>query len=159
MKFFVDSAIPEMPFWDFCCDHGYIGIAALKTEKFSAVYFVDQIPHIIQRLKLLFEQSPQKTENYQFDFFDCGGENINIKVYGNVIIAGVGGRTIVTILKALKNKNNLHANRLILSPHLDINFLKDYISNELHLINYTLVDTAEINENGRVRPVFILDKY
>lgn len=158
MQFFVDEADPGMPFWDFCCDHGYIGIAALLSNKFTAVHFVDQIPHIIDRLKKLFAQSPEKNLYPNYFFHDNGGENLDCEIEGNIIIAGVGGRTIISILQAIIKKNHLKAKKIILSPHLDIKMMEEFCLEQLENYHYQLLKKVEINENNRIRPVYIWTK-
>jgi tRNA (adenine22-N1)-methyltransferase len=158
MKYFVEQANANSPFWDFCCDHGYIGIAALMSGKFSEVHFVDQIPHIIERLRKLFDQSPSKESFEHYFFHDCGGENLNMNIRGNIVIAGVGGRTIISILKSIISKNQLHADKIILSPHLDISMMEDFCNEYLIQSNYSLTIKDAINENKRSRAVFIWSK-
>lgn len=155
MQFFVEEAEPHMPFWDFCCDHGYIGIAALLSKKFTDVHFVDQIPHIIERLKKLFEQSPDKQHSQNYFLHNCGGENLDCEINGNIIIAGVGGRTIVSILKSIIMKKRLTAKKIILSPHLDIKIMEEFCREQLELHQYQLIKQVDINENNRIRPVYI----
>lgn len=155
MQKFVELADKDLPFWDFCCDHGYIGIAALLSNKFSEVHFVDQIPHIIERLKVLFEQSPDKEKYQNYYFHDNGGENLNLPVHGNIIIAGVGGRTIVSILSSIIKKNELYASKIILSPHLDIKLMEDFCEEYLSQLNYTFQIKYEVIEKNRTRPIYI----
>jgi tRNA (adenine22-N1)-methyltransferase len=155
MQYFVNQADANIPFWDFCCDHGYIGIAAMTSGKFCEVHFVDQIPHIIERLKKLFEQSPSKNIYDKYFFYDCGGENLNTNIQGNVIIAGVGGRTIVSILNSLISKNILAAQKIILSPHLDIKLMEDFCNTQLPQLDYVFLGKDEVIENNRARPIYI----
>lgn len=158
MQYFVDHGIDQSPFWDICCDHGYIGIAALYSERFTEVHFVDQIPHIIERLEKLILQSPQLKSNYRYTVSSEGGEKISEIILGTAVIAGVSGRTIVKILDALIKNNWLKAHRLILSPHLDIEFFKEFCHTNLSNEGYRLKQFTEINENDRLRPIFIFDQ-
>lgn len=156
MKIFVDWGIDQLPFWDFCCDHGYIGIHALKSERFSEVHFVDQVPHIIERLQTLFAQSDKVKPEYKFFFHIASGEDLKTKVEGNCLIAGVGGTTIKVILETLSQKDFLHAKRLLLSPHLDEHILNPFM--ESLSDQYKLVEKIEIPEGKRVRPLYIYDR-
>jgi tRNA (adenine22-N1)-methyltransferase len=156
MKIFVDHGIDQLPYWDFCCDHGYIGIHALKSERFSEVHFVDQIPHIIERLQALFAQSDKVKPEYKYFFHIAAGEDLITKVEGNCLIAGVGGTTIKVILETLSQKDLLHAKRLLLSPHLDEHILNPFM--ESLNDRYKLVEKIEIPEGKRVRPLYIYDR-
>ncbi len=158
MKYFVEQANSNSPFWDFCCDHGYIGIAALMSGKFSEVHFVDQIPHIIERLKKLFDQSPSKDTFNHYFFHDCGGENLQMDIHGSIVIAGVGGRTIISILSSLISKNQLYADKIILSPHLDISMMENFCNEHLIKNNYAQIIKDTIIENNRSRVVYIWSK-
>ena len=157
MKIFVDNSLDGIPFWDFCCDHGYIGIHALKSERFNEVHFVDQVPHIIHRLQALFLQSPHVKEQYKYFFHIAAGEDLSQEVHGNCLIAGVGGTTIKIILENLMAKNILHAKRLLLSPHLDEHILIPFMQNNLGE-KYLLKEKILIQEGRRNRPLYIFDQ-
>ena len=77
--------------WDFCCDHGYLGISAYRSGYFPEVHFVDQVPHIIQRLQQEFAQKHFDEENSQQAFFWAqSGESLEVPLTGTAVIAGVG---------------------------------------------------------------------
>ena len=156
MKIFVEKALEGEAFWDFCCDHGYIGIHALKVERFKEVHFVDQVPHIIHRLQKLFAQSHKVKEEYRYFFHVAAGENISHVVDGNCLIAGVGGTTIKIILENLKSNNLLQAKRLLLSPHLDEHILNPFMQEKLGTI-YQLKEKILIPEGRRSRPLYVYD--
>lgn len=157
MKIFVEKALDGEAFWDFCCDHGYIGIHALKSERFSEVHFVDQVPHIIHRLQTLFSQSNKVKNEYRYFFHTAAGENLKSSVHGNCLIAGVGGTTIKVILETLNSGNKLEAKRLLLSPHLDEHIMLPYLNDELK-DRYVLIEKLEIPEGKRMRPLYIYDR-
>jgi len=160
MKLFTDLAISDLDFWDVCCDHGYIGIHALLSHKFSKVYFVDHIPHIMNRLNSLLLNAPLSNDfqiELQYELLTTLGQNINRDVEGNLIIAGVSGRTIVQILENLEARSFLKAKRLILSPHLDQHILEDYLNSPLRKFKIENYSIQSITENKRIRPVYIID--
>ncbi len=158
MKQFVDNALPALPFWDVCCDHGYIGIAALKSLKFEEVHFVDQVPHIMERLDKLIHQSPHLNPAYNFFLHISSGENLDMDIYGTILIAGVGGTTIIKILDSLFERQYLKANRLLLSPHLDEHILIPYLESNPISKLYTLTEKILMSERRRIRPLYIYDK-
>lgn len=156
MKIFVAKALDSEAFWDFCCDHGYIGIHALKVERFKEVHFVDQVPHIIHRLQKLFTQSHKVKEEYRYFFHITEGENLGVVVDGNCLIAGVGGTTIKVILENLKSNDLLQAKRLLLSPHLDEHILIPFMQEKLGT-SYQFKEKILIPEGSRNRPLYIYD--
>lgn len=158
MKIFVDNALSDQPFWDVCCDHGYIGIGALQSLKFSEVHFVDQIPHIMDRLDKLIHQSPSLNPDYKFFLHTQSAENLEVPVFGNLLIAGVGGTTIKIILESLVNRNLLKADRLLLSPHLDEHILLPFLEVGKISKEYSLTEKRLIKEGRRERPLYRFDK-
>lgn len=113
LQTFFDLFLPKQPVWDFCCDHGYVGLKALEAETFPEVHFVDPVPHLIQKIKYICD----KHEAVGAHFHCSHGEELAQDILGNVLIAGVGAETIITILKSLHERGYLKAKRLILSPH------------------------------------------
>lgn len=102
--------------WDFCCDHGYLGIEALRSEKFENVFFVDQVPHIIQKLEAeLFQNRNRKKAHFRA----TSAESLQEPVKGNAVIAGVGAFTAFKIVESLFKKDLLRVKRLIVSPQRD----------------------------------------
>ncbi len=156
MIMFSELALPNVPFWDVCCDHGYIGINALLSEKFTEIHFVDHVPHIMVKLENLLKfAEAQKLSKVKLHV--CEGEKISQNVFGNIIIAGVSGRTIVKILKSLKEHSRLKAKRLLLSPHLDHLFMENFLANSFAEDEIKIIDIVKVNENDRIRPIYIVD--
>ena len=157
MLTFIEHAVIGAPFWDVCCDHGYVGIKALETRLFPVVHFVDQVPHIMDRLKTLIEQSREGSLHSHYFLYSSSGEDLEENVEGTLLIAGVGGLTIKTILESLINKDKLKAQRLLLSPHTDERVLVDYMSNENFKTLYRPTEKILIPEGKRHRPLYLLD--
>lgn len=158
LQFIYENLLPEMPVWDFCCDHGYLGVEALKSERFTTVYFVDQVPHIVQLLESVVADKFPKFHS-QAKFIAAKGESIEEDVYGNVVIAGVGAFAIIKILRALLKSNHLFATRLILCPQRDeekfltmLNELGEEFVDRFSLSGATLLD-----ERDRSRTVYIFN--
>ena len=156
MKCFVENALPHMPFWDLCCDHGYIGIHALLSERFTEVHFVDQIEHIMLKLKERFEKSKQVKESYNFQFHICDAEKINNKIFGNLLIAGVSATTVINIISSLSLSGNLNCKRILLSPHSDTDMLLEFMKSKLAK-EYFLVKQVSIYEGKRDRSLYVYD--
>ncbi|MGZ3775086.1 MAG: SAM-dependent methyltransferase [Pseudobdellovibrionaceae bacterium] len=159
MQLIFDHLLPGQPVWDFCCDHGYIGLNAYESGLFPEVHFVDQVPHIIQQLQLRFQNEYwQKDSAIQARFLAITGEDVAIPLSGSVIIAGVGAHTIFKILNTLQQKNLLQAQRLILGPQRDEEWLLKMLLEVPGFHYKRAADHCEIVERGRSRKLLIFDK-
>ena len=153
-----DNLNPKQDVWDFCCDHGYLGGAAYKSQIFSNIYFVDQVDSIIKKLKTRFDQFVLCENNPSRSYFLCqSAESLNQAITGTISITGVGGLTIYTILSQLSLKKNLKAERIILGPHRDNEKLLMLISDNENLKQYSLQKKIAVVEDGRIRDIYIFD--
>ena len=158
MRSFIDHAIPHAPFWDVCCDHGYVGIKALVSSQFTVVHFVDQVPHIMKRLQTLIYQNRELRSEHQYQLHVCSGEEINSNVEGTLLVAGVGGLTMKNILNALIDKDHLQCDRILLSPLTDEKVIVEFIMSEFFQGLYSVDDKKLLPEGKRERPLYILNK-
>ena len=157
MQAFLSNALPQRPFWDICCDHGYVSYAAILSNEFSEIHCVDQVPHIIVRLKQLFIERLGNDQENIF-YHEINAENLDKIVLGNCLIAGVGGLTIKNILSSLLGTQLLKADRLMLSPHTDEKVMLSYVESEDFKKYYHLVKKIIIIEGPRGRPLYIFDR-
>ena len=156
-----DHLIPGEPVWDFCCDHGYMGLRAYHLGQFPEIHFVDQVPHIIEKLESRFYSKHQKPELPQKVFFwAASGENITVSLQGTAIIAGVGAHTILQILRGLFDRDGgLQASRLIMGPHNDEEFLEETLSSwEEFCLKFKPTVRTQVVEGSRIRKLLIFDK-
>jgi tRNA (adenine22-N1)-methyltransferase len=156
MRILVSYCLAEQEVWDLCCDHGFIGLYAHTLGKFKHIHFVDKQKHIIERLKALLAKAEVNTQHMSFHSGDAG--HIDQFMEGSLILAGVGGSLGCKIIESLVIKNSLNAKRIIFSPHsqADISCQK-LIS--LESFPYHLTHTDELEESGRLRKLFIFDRY
>jgi tRNA (adenine22-N1)-methyltransferase len=159
LQFIYENLLLQRPVWDFCCDHGYLGIEALRSEAFSEVYFVDQVPQIVSTLENLIS-TKFGTLRPQAHIKTSRGEDVDQAVKGNVVIAGVGAFTIFEILENLWRKKNLQADRLILCPQRDENKFLKMLSNigSEFSASYKLSGEHVLQEKTRSRFIYILDR-
>jgi len=155
-KTFVSNVIPDEPFWDLCCDHGYVGLEVFFSRKSSEVHLVDQVPHIMKKVEIYL------TDN---EIFSSGiflhtvkAEKLDLPLSGTVLIAGVGGKSIQIILHELLKQNLLHANRLLLSPHTDLKAFNEIVESDQFRIQYKLTEQVSLDEGGIIKTLFIFDK-
>jgi tRNA (adenine22-N1)-methyltransferase len=160
LQLIYDQCIPGEPLWDFCCDHGYLGIHALKSGAFPEVHFVDQAAHLVNRLEQLWlAKRDEASVNSQAFFHPYAGENVNQEITGNVVIAGVGAHTIVQILTESMSADRLNARRLLLCPQRDEDMLKDIFGASVALRSaYNYVTEMQIVERSRIRKLLIFDR-
>lgn len=157
MRIFLDHAIKNDIFWDVCCDHGYVGIKALESGEYTTVHFVDCIPHIMDRLKKLIEQNSHRVQG-PYVLHTKSGADINELIKGTLLIAGVGGTTIKTILSKLLTNQHLLASRILLSPHMDEHIFLNFVECIHFKEKYFLVEKISISEGKRFRPLYIFDR-
>ena len=150
---------PRQNVWDFCCDHGYLGATAYKSQNFGDIYFVDQVDTIIEHLKNRFHKYSYSESNSSKATFICqSGESIDHDVTGTVCITGVGGTTIFQILSGLCEGGRMGADRMILGPHRDNEKLLKMISSHKKLQSYRVEKKIAITEKDRLRELFIFDR-
>ena len=157
----LENALPGKEFWDICCDHGILGIHALHSQNFLAVNFVDQVPHIMNRLeekirKYIKKLAMPSSENEKFNFYSCPAELLPVPLKGSVCILGVGAEKIDFILREWLKADLLQADRLILGPHKDTDWFCEKVIP--HFLKYHLVKKIDLLEGNKTRTILILDK-
>ncbi len=152
--------LPGKPVWDFCCDHGHLGLNAVESGHFPEVYFVDQVDSIIERLRGRFEAYlPKSKSTAQAHFLASSGQDIETPLRGTVVIAGVGAYTILEILQGVKSKGNLQADRLILGPQRDEEKLRQWMS-EILGTEYKISDEYyEVVEGRRALQLLVFNRF
>jgi tRNA (adenine22-N1)-methyltransferase len=148
MQCIYEHLLPGKPVWDLCCDHGYVGLQALQSGEFPCVHFVDQVPHIIEKLQHTVLRD-YAADSARAEFFAGAAENLSVPMHGTVVISGVGAHAILRILQALKNANVLWADRLILGPQRDETLL------QLQEFGFAQPFVMEIKESFRYRKLLI----
>ncbi len=120
----IDSA-PYDHVWDLCCDHARLGLHLFQAEALSTakIHLVDCVPSIIKKLER--------------QYLSCVGAGLSIECADArtvrlpnegrqlIIIAGVGGSTLVDILSAIIE----NLNSLCPTTNIDIEFLLSANSN------------------------------
>lgn len=161
MLLICDYLLPGEPVWDFCCDHGYMGLRAYHSGDFPEIHFVDQVPHIIEQLENRFRHRHQRDGlTAQVSFWPESGENLRVPLKGTAIIAGVGAHTILQILRGLiEREQGLQASRLVLGPHNDEEFLEHSLASwQAFQKGFKLAANTQVQEGSRTRKLLIFDK-
>lgn len=159
MQLIFDHLLPGKPVWDFCCDHGYLGLNAYESGQFSEVHFVDQVPHIVEQLENRFQAEYFREDSFVLaGFHSRPGEDLLQPVSGTVVITGVGAHTILKIIQSLLENGLLSADRLILGPQRDEQWLCDLLRKTLPNTFKTDCEMLSVEERGRNRKLLIFDK-
>ncbi|KHD89906.1 MAG: SAM-dependent methyltransferase [Bdellovibrio sp. ArHS] len=159
MQLIFDQLLPGQPVWDFCCDHGILGISAYRSGLFPEVYFVDQVASIMDRLRQRFQEKHfDEDSSSRAEFLTSAGEDLDAALKGSVVIAGVGTHTIIKILHTLHSKGLLQADRLILCPQNYEDKLLHFLSETPSFASMFGNQHYQFVERGRVRKMLILDK-
>ncbi len=145
----LEQGIDGEDFWDICCDHGYLGEAALASGRFRTVHFVDRVPHIISNLK------ERLGENEGASFTVSCAEDLPGPLAGVIVIAGVGGHNIVKILERWGSGDDLVAKRIVLNPLTHAETLKGFL---LKWPAYVTARTINVQEKARSREILILER-
>lgn len=155
-KIFVDKILPNVPFWDLCCDHGYVGLEIFFNKKSSEVHLVDQVPHIMQKIAKYLQDNLEDTSGIELHIESA--QNLKVPLTGTVLIAGVGGKTIQIIVQELLKTKLLHATRLLLSPHTDLKAFNELIQTQEFQTLYTLTEKVPLDEGGIIKTLFVFDQ-
>lgn len=141
--------------WDFCCDHGLVGRAVLLESSRTQVHFVDQVDELIASLRVRVEQEHTPEEQARAKFWTCDAGLIDQPVRGSVAIAGVGAYTIFGILESLITRGMFHADKVVLSPHKNEEWLFSSLSTVLPHDVWECEALFEVEERGRIRPIWV----
>lgn len=154
-----ECLLPGQDVWDICCDHGYLGGAAYKSELFLDIYFVDPVIPIMDSLQHRFSQFVFNENNKsKAHFITDRAENITQPVSGTLCILGVGGVLIQSIISSLHDKNLLIADRLVLSPHRHTESFLKFMDQFEDKKMYQKKIVHQVIERGRVREIFVFDR-
>ncbi len=133
--------------WDCCCDHGYLGLQLLQHELTDQLFFVDQLPHIIERLHTKLESFPDN--RYQTIVADAATLNFAADKHHLVILAGVGGEHIIDIIKAIELKHPQGNIDFIFCPATTQYNLREYLASQPFALAHESI-TSEKNRDYEV---------
>ncbi len=133
--------------WDCCCDHGLLGAALLSRRAANCIHFVDIVPEIIStvddKLHRFFGTVTHQWQTHCMDATNLPLQHFTGKHL--VIIAGVGGDLVTTLVTQLLESN----------PETDMDFLlcpvhhQFILRQQLIALNCRLIDEVLIEENQR----------
>lgn len=111
----LDLVDPKKELWDFCCDHGSIGLEAAARGLAKTIHFIDKVPSIIDSLNEKLKASD--IPGVQFNSY-CEDATKIQRNFSNstIILAGIGEKTALNILERWTMDSS---SSLILSIHSD----------------------------------------
>jgi tRNA (adenine22-N1)-methyltransferase len=149
---------PGLPVWDLGCDHGYIGLRAVAEDVFPEVHFVDCSTDVIDRLNSTLSQPRIKAlisrSGTSLDVSLSRGQDLPWNcIRGNIVIAGMGGSTMIEIISAIP-KDVRSFLRLILSPEKGVDILRRALAD----MGWMMAEQGEylVKEGERFREVFVV---
>jgi tRNA (adenine22-N1)-methyltransferase len=131
-------------FYDMCCDHGKLGLAAAQRG-IERVHFVDPVKSIIEDLK-------QVSEEQNLSFYVARAQEIRPTNDSTVSIAGVGVNLGIDILDNLSSvSTNID---YILNLNGDHFVLRKYLASN----NFSLLDEKLVYENKQFYEILKIKK-
>lgn len=145
------AAGPYTDIWDLCCDHGRLGLHLHQAQHDaygctrSRIHLVDCVPSIIDDLKIRYAQWPG--DDLSIDCRDSGDIELPNTGRQLLILAGVGGGTVVDILTRLLSSAGsrpLPPIDFLLSPNLKVFELRSFLREH----NFELLQEEFVSEKG-----------
>ncbi len=136
--------------WDCCCDHGYLGLKILSHEPCPTLYFVDQVPHIMQQLTAHLSTYPN--DRYQTITADAGTLSLPSNQHHLIILAGVGGERIIEIICNLNAHNKGQQIDYLLCPTTAQFDLREYLITTDFKLTYETI----VSEKGRDYEILLI---
>jgi len=137
-------------FWDMCCDHGFLGMKLFEKTQTSRVYLLDQVPKILDWL----ENKYTKFNDGRIEFRLQDAKTVKLDATKNhmIVIAGVGGETLIEILDAMIKNNPSAKMDFALSPNSHIFQIREFLQPNFTLLSEDLItDANRFHEHILVR--------
>ena len=132
LDFLKEILLPTETLADIGCDHGKLGVAVLEAKKAKKVIFSDISAKSLEKAKKLCE----KKKILDAEFLCANGFD-GMHYADTVVIAGMGGKEIISILE----KCNHHPKQLLLQPMKNQKELREYLQNHFYTeIDLTIFD-------------------
>lgn len=152
LTLFAHKTQPYDAIWDCCCDHGYLGLKLLNQPRCPTLYFVDQVPHIMQQLATQLSAYP--SDRYQTITADAGRLTLPINQRHLMILAGVGGERIIEIINNLNTHNSSQQIDYLLCPTTAQFDLREYLTTTDYRLSYEAI----VSEKGRDYEILLISR-
>lgn len=136
--------------WDLCCDHGHLGLHLHHNHPLTHIYLIDKIPSIIHKIR----EKYTALIDFRMHIQELDAQDIVLRGTPRqmIIIAGIGGGTIKSLLQAIiANPQNAsqHAIDFIISPNAHTFELRNYLYNTIDGKVFELINEAFITDNNK----------
>jgi tRNA (adenine22-N1)-methyltransferase len=144
---------PQSVLYDLCCDHGYIGFTAWDQKPLSGLVFVDQSANALRAVhETLCARA--LTDDPRIRVINGLAEHIRLDARpSDLVMAGVGIRTIVTIIRHVF-PDGLGPHRLIICPEKNSLELRSFLQTQA----FGLVAEDVVMEATRFREIIVLEE-
>lgn len=136
--------------WDVCCDHGHLGLHLHHNHPLTHVHLIDKIPSIIDKIRAKY--TPLIDSRLHIQNLDAQDIVLTGTPRQMVVIAGIGGGTVKSLLQAIianpKNASQ-HAIDFILSPNAHTFELRNYLHNSIDGKVFELINEAFVSDNNK----------
>ena len=139
----IQSLVPKSckNIWDLCCDHGQIGEVFLNNHN---VFFVDQVPSIIEKLRNKLTADIPTTHIILSSVL-----NLKINTKNNCfILAGIGSDLAIKMITHLTKQDP--EGEFVISTHKNVLKLREF----LHHNSFHAFEEILITEHGQFYQVF-----
>lgn len=138
--------------WDIGCDHGKLGLSFLSEKEVREIHLVDPSPPVIQKLTHFIDAYITE-QSFKIHIHEQRGQDVVPDSSKKLIlIAGMGGKEIISICSHLKPFLTLHDD-LVISPHRDLLPLRE----SLHSSEFSLGKESVVLDEGRFYQVISLN--
>lgn len=133
--------------WDIGCDHSLLARINVHEGKFARVSCVDKSKSSLE--KILNET--QEIDLGCIVLIEADGCDLDWKmVNGTVVIAGVGGNTVLKVIKSCPERHRRRIN-WVLNPFTSV---EKFLQEIVQFLPDSQRETYEAKENGRTRFIF-----
>lgn len=136
--------------WDCCCDHGLLGAKLLDNDRASVVHFVDVVPDLMRevsnKLERFYPAANGKEQRWQVHCIDVALLPLVKRTDSQlIIIAGVGGELLISLVDAIIAAHPLQQLEFILCPVHHIFEVRKALKD----LGLGLIDERLLEENRR----------
>lgn len=136
--------------WDCCCDHGLLGAKLLDNDRASVVHFVDVVPDLMRevsnKLERFYPAADGKEHRWQVHCIDVALLPLVKRTDSQlIIIAGVGGELLISLVDAIIAAHPLQQLEFILCP---VHHIYE-VRKALKKLGLGLIDERLLEENRR----------
>lgn len=145
------AAGPYTHVWDLCCDHGRLGLHLHQSQSLGAaqIHLIDCVPSVINDLKEKCE--PFTDSRLQITCADACQLQLPLGGQHLIILAGIGGETLVKILAGIVeniNKQGAYAADTVIEFMLSPNLNNFEVRRFLRSNYFELLKEEFVSDNG-----------